>query len=383
MDKENQEPLFGDVDINKRLALLFSTIKTTHLKVGMIADTHFNIWQKSNRFFSHIEDMFNNFFKICKDEKVDIVFIAGDLFDAKQTVSTDGLIRVNKMIAQMAELCPVVIIPGNHDMAYLENAEINLASNYKRHENIVVIDKPASVKFSGYTHFFLPYSNNINLKIQELKKYIEKFPKEKHLLISHFGVIGFKVHEYSSDYANASAGEILTSDLAGFHHVFLGHYHGYQNRENITYISAPLQSRHGDEKSKHGFVTFDYKTSKHKFHVNENTPQFVTFNLTKVNAQKMLKLKNHYIRIKINKKVSKELLIKLRRKLMKNNFEIKTLIDIPEDVKFATIKGWKEIKFHDAESLIISYLKGLEKNKELKYNRKKLLSHIGIMENRK
>ena len=144
---------YGDAVINERLSKLLPYIK--HAKIGLIADTHFNIWQRNNRFFSHIEEMFEGFVDVCQSEAVDCIYILGDLFDAKHTVSTEGLTRVNKMIAMLADRWPMVIIPGNHDMAYLDNSEINLASNYKRHENIVVIDKPAvAFKFGMHQFFF-------------------------------------------------------------------------------------------------------------------------------------------------------------------------------------------------------------------------------------
>ena len=367
---------YGDAVINERLSKLLPYIK--HAKIGLIADTHFNIWQRNNRFFSHIEEMFEGFVDVCQSEAVDCIYILGDLFDAKHTVSTEGLTRVNKMIAMLADRWPMVIIPGNHDMAYLDNSEINLASNYKRHENIVVIDKPA-VAFKFGTHqFFLPYSVTIGNEVKEITSMIP-LNGDKVNLFSHFGAAGFKVHDYSSIGADESASQVVFQDLPHiFSNVFLGHYHGYQTWEGITYVSAPLQSRHGDEKSKHGFVVFDTKSREHTFFENKRTPRFITYELTKDNVNRMLGLKNHYIRIMVKKKVSKELIVALKRKLMKNNFEVKVIMDIPKEAKFSAISGWKEIVFHDAESLLVGFLDGLEEQGALKFNKKNLLAHLGI-----
>jgi len=139
-----------------------------------------------------------------------------------------------------------------------------------------------------------------------------------------------------------------------------------------------LQSRHGDEKSKHGFVVFDTKSREHTFFENKRTPRFITYELTKDNVNRMLGLKNHYIRIMVKKKVSKELIVALKRKLMKNNFEVKVIMDIPKEAKFSAISGWKEIVFHDAESLLVGFLDGLEEQGALKFNKKNLLAHLGI-----
>ncbi len=369
---------WGDAEICARLERVVGGLPT-YPKVGMIADTHFNIWRRGNRFFSHIEEMFDGFSSMCDSEGVDAVYVLGDLFDAKQTVTTDGLTRVNRMIGAMADRRPVVIVPGNHDMAYLDMADVNLASNYRRHENVVVIDRPVALEAFGGLQVFVPYSLDVRSVIADAAKLVGN-AQGSHSLFGHFGVAGFKVHEYSSDFVNSQAAQVAVQDLSAFDRVFLGHYHGYQSSGNVTYVSAPLQSRHGDEASMHGFVAFDYATGGHKFHDNPSTPRFVTYELTKENAQRMLGLRNHYIRIKVTKKVSKDLLVALRRRLMKSNFEVKIDADLPNEAKFAAMKGWKDIKFHDAESLIVAYLRGLEDTGELKYDRARLLSHIGISE---
>ena len=172
--------------------------------------------------------------------------------------------------------------------------------------------------------------------------------------------------------------QININGLKHFNKVFLGHYHAYQSNKNITYVSAPLQSKHGDELSQHGFVIYNFETNTHEFIQNDMTPKFITYELNKQNAIEMLKLKDHYIRIKVTKKIPKEVIVTLRQKLMVNNFEVKVQIDIPNQIKLTAIQGWNDIIFNDDETLITNFLTKLEEQKRLPHDKIDLLKHLEI-----
>jgi DNA repair exonuclease SbcCD nuclease subunit len=345
--------------------------------IALLADPHFNIFQKHNRFFKHMEDMMSAFAGLCIKEKAELIVLLGDMFDTKSSVNTDGLIRVNRMVDELSRIAPMIIIPGNHDLAFFNQAEISLPENYKYYERVVVITEPMILKITGgHDLIFVPFSNTISSVLEEIKTEIN--PKHKTDLFSHFGVTTFKVHDYSSIAINNAAAQIAIQSLSAFNQVFLGHYHGYQTARNVTYVSSPLQSRHGDEASQHGFVIYNLKTKTHMFHENTVTPKFVTYELNKTTVKEMLTLHDHYIRIRVTKKVPKELLISLRQKLMVNNFEVKIVMDIPDVMKLSTIKGWNEIVFNDDETLITNYLKKLENENKLPHNKAKLLEHLEI-----
>ena len=345
-------------------------------KIGLIADTHLSISFKNNDFLKHMKNMFKEFKDLCIKEKVDLIIIAGDLFHAKASVNTTALIETNNILQDLSQVCPLIIIPGNHDIPYLDNPEINLASNYKYYDAIEVIEYPSYFKLNDYYFIFLPYETNIN---KVINKVTEEFNFNKKVnLFGHFGCTTFKVHEYSSEKVNNISAQVSFASLKNFNKVFLGHYHGYQTKKNVTYISAPLQSKHGDELSKHGFVIYDLKQNNHKFYNNKTTPRFITYELSKQSAKEMLDLKDYYIRIYVRKKVSKELIVALRQKLMKNNYEVKVIIDIQDITKLPSMKGFKEIIFNDDETLITNFLSQLEKRGELLYKKKDLLKHLDI-----
>jgi len=349
----------------------------TKLNFGIISDTHFAIHKKSNVFFPHVVKTIDTFINLCIDNDVDMIIHTGDVFDTKHQIATEGLINTNDLVSKMSESFPTILLAGNHDFASVDNRGLNLVSNYKNYSNIVVVFSYEKLVLpnANLALHFLPYYHNPKPFLDEIKKCTVV---EKNVLFSHMGVAGFKMHENASDYANQLSAQVTSSKLKSFDKVFLGHYHGYQSKEDITYVSAPLQSRHGDEASKHGFVFWESDKKRHKFIENKDTPKFITYILTRSNVEKMSELKNHYIRIIVNKRVSKELLIALKRKLLKTNYDVSFNFDIKDDSKLAVVKGWAEFVMHDPDKIIIDYVNKLKSQNELEYDVKDLLKIVDI-----
>lgn len=346
------------------------------LKIGLISDTHYAVHRRNNVFFPHMIKATDEFITQCKENEVDLVIHTGDVFDTKNQIATEGLINTNELITEISKFFPLIMIPGNHDFAYTEHEEINLVSNYKEYDNILVLFNYTKIEFpkAGMAFHFLPYQK---VPEPELKK-IKKSKDLQNILFSHFGIHGFKVHAYASEFANQISAEVSKDSLKRFDKVFTGHYHGHQSKDNVVYVSSPLQSRHGDEHSKHGFVIWNTDNKNHKFILNEHTPQFITYELTKDNAKKMLELKDHYIRIKVKKKVSKELIITLKRKLLKENYDVVINFEIEDDSTLAVVKDWKSFILADPDMVIIDYINKLDEQKELEFDKVKLLKLLDI-----
>lgn len=347
------------------------TLPKEGLRIGLISDTHLHIWRKHNKFFSHIEDAFNVFYDECKKRKVNLIVHCGDLFHAKEIVTAEGLLRTNKLIAKLSTLCPIVIITGNHDIVAKDNSEFNLINNYVHFNNVYVVAEPTIINYSTPL-YLVPYYRNIVDVLSSIK-----FKKDS-FFFGHFGVRTFDIH--SNEYINNTIGDVNPTSLSQFKQCFLGHYHGYQQKENICYVSAPFQSVYGDEHYPHGFVFCDVDSNTHEFVSNEHTPRFITVEFKKTELQKLLGVKQHYIRLMLTKKVSAEQLVKIRYKLMENNYEVKIVSQINTDVKIATCKDWSKIAFETTENLLQNVLTTMEEQKQLPegYSKEYLLGVLGV-----
>lgn len=328
------------------------------MKIGIIGDTHINIFRKSNSFFTHVGKAFNFFNNICKKHKVPIIIVCGDLFHTKNYIATDALIQANEWIQQMLAVpAKLFLLPGNHDLIRSNNTDLNLLDNYRYFNDVSVFNQYTSRKQDNCTFHFLPFNSNDEMLCEQITN-ISIDKKTKNILFSHFGVAGFKYLESETYSIMDKTSQTTAELLSKFDRVFLGHFHGYQTRKNITYVSSPFQSRHGDEHSKHGIVIFDTETLKHIFYENPDTPHFITLEFNKKNIKEAMQLNNHFIRFIVRKHAPRETLSLVKTKLLQNNNDVDYKFEIPlQNLNFTTIEGFDKIQYTTTEDLLIGYVR--------------------------
>ncbi|MGL5955778.1 MAG: metallophosphoesterase family protein, partial [Brevinema sp.] len=160
-------------------------------------------------------------------EAVDLIIIAGDLFD----MANQGRDLENALLPIWEKFNgDVLVIPGNHDFKYLNNRS-ELASNVT-----VANTTPYSVALIDHIYFVcVPYQADLSLSDIAIPNY------EPAILISH-GTYG-KQESYFP---------ILANDIAGrYQYAAIGHYHTWFDRwEDGTLIvnpGAPRQTRKTDK----------------------------------------------------------------------------------------------------------------------------------------
>lgn len=325
------------------------------MKIACLGDTHINVLN-TNEMYNHTIKTFEYFQQFCKDENAEMVVILGDLFDAKTTTSTEGLIRIVKIINNIANSWPIFIVVGNHDIAISSDTSVCLPNVFQGKHNITIADHYTNYENGNAILHFLPYYDDSTI-IENIKK-IEITDGKKNYLFGHFGVRGSTMNVYGNnkEFIDRKS-SCLPTHLKKFNHVFLGHYHGYHNIEHVTYVSAPLQLKHGDEKWRHGFVSVDTDTNTHKFIDNKHTPVHITMELNNETINEIGKLQNAYIRLVVPANLSKEKVIALRDKLSKKNYDVSIFQREEEKHKMAIVEGWDEIIKQDSETIIKDYAK--------------------------
>lgn len=326
------------------------------MNIGIIADFHFNAWRKSNSFFHHIENAIDFFIEECNKRNVEYIFVAGDTFHSKNEVAAEMLIRINSIIDKLRCDRKVFLITGNHDTFKKQETEKNLLDIYKYFENVYVINEYSNITFDNVTVHMLPHKNNV---IKEIDK-IKIVPENKNIFISHFGVNGFTMLQSELNDIKSYEDSISPNLLKKFDWVFLGHYHAYQTQYNITYVSSPFQSRHGDEFGKHGFVFVDTDKIKYDFVENVYSPQYETMVLNKKTIKDILKKENKFLRLIIQEFINRDILHKIFQHLKSKNNMIKICSDFTKTLtidKLATVDGWEEIVYETPEDIITGFVK--------------------------
>ena len=171
---------------------------------------------------------------ICKEDDIEVVLAAGDLFD-RDTVDTD---IVNVFFDILAEFPPVFILPGNHDY-------ISGASPYSTLERAKrgLTEIPDNVQiFSGseYSTLYLPQRADVSITgkpfrsnvIQSEHLLAEKIPRDPTpitILLHHGARTQFVFEEAVKITSPFTASELLAQ---GFSYTALGHYHSFSTIKN-------------------------------------------------------------------------------------------------------------------------------------------------------
>ena len=136
--------------INDRLKEVLSE------KVLLFSDLH--IGKKSNS---------NSYHKICleyakwvKDQAIkndiDTLLFLGDFFHDREEISLTSLHVGNLFLNELKEF-NVILIVGNHDCFYKNNAQIHSLSIFKKWDNVIVIDETTVIDYLGKKIAFLPW----------------------------------------------------------------------------------------------------------------------------------------------------------------------------------------------------------------------------------
>lgn len=212
--------------------------------------------------YSMIEDqeyILNQIVRIAADNKVDAVFIAGDIYD-KTFPPVEAVTLLDQFLWALAEKeISVWIISGNHDSAerlsfgsrLMEKNEIHIAPVYNGELHTVTVEdeygpidisllpfiKPAQVKRFFPEEEIHTYTDALKTALQG-----DAPRNRRRILITHQFVTGASRCE-SEEPVVGGLDNVDASVFDGFDYVALGHIHSPQNvgRETLRYCGTPLK----------------------------------------------------------------------------------------------------------------------------------------------
>jgi len=228
--------------------------------------------------------IFDQLVKVAKDQQVDAIVVAGDLYDralpneAAVTMVNQMLLTLNREIG-----LPTLVISGNHDSA----VRLGTGRDWFKSTDLFLntqLDQAFAPVVLGNTQFFLlPYFEpfaarsyfdddqltNINLAMQPvIDKMVAAFdPTMKHVLVGHFFAAGSE-HSDSETLVNVGGLDaVAVSDLAPFDYVALGHLHNRHalNADKIQYAGSLLKFSVSEAKQEKGAYIVDTDTMTREF----------------------------------------------------------------------------------------------------------------------
>jgi DNA repair exonuclease SbcCD nuclease subunit len=335
--------------------------------IGFISDLHIKIYKKNNNFLKHIIKSIDDFYGICIERKVDYVFILGDVFHLKDTVAIEAQHEALISLRKIMNKFPTYMIPGNHDILSKGDAKINGLSIFSSSCNF--FDDYGFFDSSDFRFHFLPYFND-EVIINKLKE-VSYDKDKKNILCTHLGLKGFNLDNGHEDVYSELDINSLGND---FYKVFSGHYHSFQNKGSMTYVSSPYESHFGDE-GDHGWTFYNTDKDEIEFVPNLNSPKFISVELKNSNMDYINSLSNSFIKLIIRKNLDSSLLIKYREKLLNNNFDVFFEWDLSKsNQKIAVAKDWETIVSSNPEDILKSYIN--DNNFDL--DKKELLGYLEL-----
>lgn len=241
------------------------------MKFAHISDLHLG---KRLHQFSMIEEqryILEKIIEIAKEEKVDGIFIAGDIYD-KIYPSAEAVALFDSFLVKLAkEEIKVFAISGNHDsperIAFLgeltkkagvylspvyrgEVSKVTMEDEYgKVHIYLLPFIKPVHVR-----HFFPEETvTNYTEAMNVVVKSMEVNKEERNILVAHQFVTG-AARSDSEEISVGGLDNVEVTAFGDFDYVALGHIHGPQNMgsERVRYSGTPLKysfSEWQDQKS--------------------------------------------------------------------------------------------------------------------------------------
>ena len=233
-------------------------------KIAHISDVHFRSLKRHDEYKS----IFQKIFDTLKIEKVDMIFIGGDIVHSKTQGITPEIIDVlNWWFTSLASIAPTHVILGNHDGLILNKDRqdaITPIVNALNNKNLFLYKDSgvyaSTVEGINWCVFSCFDQENWN-KVKPIKE-------DLNIACYHGAVFGSK-----TDVDWYLDGEVNKTMFEDFDFTFLGDIHKYQyldDEKRIAYPGSAVQQNYGEDIKK-GFLIWEINNK------NDYTSKLVTF----------------------------------------------------------------------------------------------------------
>lgn len=196
------------------------------MRIGIIGDTHFGDRGDSEKHNQQLIDMLEWYVEEFKD-KVDIVIQVGDWFHNRSKIQTPTLeyaIKGAKILSDGFGRDNVFMLIGNHDLYHKNRLDVT---------SLRVIDPYVTIISENTRIDDLMLAPWI-VTNDQWNEVVEESKNAKYLF-AHLELSGFLMNDHYMMENGFSHKE-----LRDYERVFTGHYHSYQEKDNIVYVGTPI-----------------------------------------------------------------------------------------------------------------------------------------------
>lgn len=236
------------------------------MKICILGDTHHGMRDDSPIFHELYKKFYlETLFPYLEEHGIDTIVQLGDLFDRRKYINFLSLKLCREYFFDEIEKRGFTLhtLIGNHDIFYKNTLAVNstqlLLGGYS---NIIIHDKPTTVKFDDLEFDMVPWVCNENEN--EIVDFISKSKSD--FCAGHFELSGFEM-----DRGNFCHDGWDSAKLSRYETVFTGHFHHRSINGNIFYVGSPGEMTWADYEDPRGFHIFDTATRDIEFIENPHT----------------------------------------------------------------------------------------------------------------
>ena len=221
------------------------------------------------------EEVFERTYEEVKKHKNNaVVYIGGDIAHSKTEMSPELVDQLSRLFKNLADICPTIIIAGNHDCNLNNRSRMDVLSpivnnlqhsdlHYLKHSGVY---KCADVKFVVWDVW------------EKEDDYIEArdFDGDTKIVLFHG-----TVDKSETDLGFFLPSDVKISKFKGYDLGLLGDIHKRQHlnkKETISYCGSLVQQNHGEGLS-HGYLLWDVPKRKSKYIEIPNDYGYYTLNI--------------------------------------------------------------------------------------------------------
>ena len=281
----------------------FETIKINSGNVILISDIHFGVSSSSEEWQENINDYFQNWFipyvrNELKKTPDAVICCLGDVYHDRKSIDIDVNNLCIDIFEQLAQIIPVYIINGNHDLSKKTNKGNSSLRSLGNIDNLTVIKEPTMLQFmEGRKNIAkvaaIPYLGDCNDENKELVKFDKK---------ADYAFMHTDISKMKFDNGMTIVGAVDAEKFAG--KVISGHIHKRQETDKVVYVGSPYQMSRGDIDNQKGIYKLVLSTGEMIFTPNDYSPIFQKIDITKflnfTDKERTDALKNNYTDIVID-----------------------------------------------------------------------------------
>jgi predicted phosphodiesterase len=315
-------------------------------KTAVCTDLHIGL---KNNSVQHNEDCYNFIKWFCataKSNNCETAIICGDWHNHRANISILSLNYSMRCLELLNEnFDQVYFIAGNHDQYYRENRDVHSLAWCNYLPNVTVINEITKIGDVTLCPWLMDYEYK---KIPQIKtKYT----------FGHFELPYFYMN---AQIMMPQSDLISLSDFQSTEHVFSGHFHKRQQRDNITYIGNCFPHNYSDSGDiDRGMMILSWG-GKPEYIRWEDQPTYHTFKLSEIldNPQNFLK-SNAHVKLYLDVDISYEESNSIKESFIPM-YNLRELSMLPVNESMEEIGGQVSDNFQSIDSMINESIVSIE-----------------------